>query len=343
LSGKTIRLSHIRSNDDNPGLRDFEISFLKLIEKLTNGCVIEINYTGTLILYRPGTIVGGKVSHDCGRSKAIGYFLEPLVALAPFAKYPLTLRLTGITNSPTEISIDIIRTVLLPHMKYFGISLEDDALVPLELKILQRGAPPNGGGEVLFQCPVVRSLRPVQCMDEGRIKRIRGIAYATRVAPQMANRMVESARGYLNRLLPDVYIYTDVYKGSESGLSPGFALSLVTESTSGTLHAAEYTAQAGQTPEEVGELSAKLLLSEIQKGGAIASVAQPLIVLNMALSSEDVSKVRFGKLTPFTIQYLRDLKTFFGIMFKIRTDPRTKTILLTCVGTNYINSNKKVS
>jgi RNA 3'-terminal phosphate cyclase-like protein len=70
---------------------------------------------------------------------------------------------------------------------------------------------------VIFSCPNVRQLKPVQFTDEGRIKRIRGIAYCTRVSPQTANRIVESARSVLNRYIPDVYIYTDVYKGAESG------------------------------------------------------------------------------------------------------------------------------
>eukprot|EP00983_Pelagomonas_calceolata_P015051 478587-Pelagomonas_calceolata.AAC.1 len=46
LSGKSIRIDDIRLNDTSPGLRDFEASFLRLMEKLTNGCVVEINETG---------------------------------------------------------------------------------------------------------------------------------------------------------------------------------------------------------------------------------------------------------------------------------------------------------
>jgi len=46
LSGKTVKIDSIRSEDENPGLRDFEIQFLKLVERVTNGSVIDINYTG---------------------------------------------------------------------------------------------------------------------------------------------------------------------------------------------------------------------------------------------------------------------------------------------------------
>ena len=46
LSGRTIRIDDIRARDENPGLRDYEASLLRLLEKVTNGCVVEINETG---------------------------------------------------------------------------------------------------------------------------------------------------------------------------------------------------------------------------------------------------------------------------------------------------------
>lgn len=46
VTGKSIRIDDIRARDLNPGLRDFEASFLRLLEKLTDGCVVEINETG---------------------------------------------------------------------------------------------------------------------------------------------------------------------------------------------------------------------------------------------------------------------------------------------------------
>ncbi|KAG0291509.1 rRNA-processing endoribonuclease, partial [Dissophora globulifera] len=118
LSGKILKIDKIRSNDANP---DFEASFLRLLEKVTNGATIEISYTGTSIIYKPGVIIGGKVYHDCGTSRAIGYFLEPLIALGPFSKAPMNVTLNGITNDNVDISVDTIRTVLLPQLKKFGI------------------------------------------------------------------------------------------------------------------------------------------------------------------------------------------------------------------------------
>ena len=41
------------------------------------------------------------------------------------------------------------------------------------------------------------------------VKRVRGVAWATRVSPQMCNRLVDGTRSVLNQLLSDVYIFTD--------------------------------------------------------------------------------------------------------------------------------------
>ena len=57
------------------------------------------------------------------------------------------------------------------------------------------------------------------------IVRVCGAAYSTRVSPQTSNRIVETSRGLFNKLSSDVSIYSDHYKGAESGQPPGFALS----------------------------------------------------------------------------------------------------------------------
>jgi hypothetical protein len=46
LSGRSIRIDGMRPDNESPGLRDYEASLLRLLEKLTNGCVVEINETG---------------------------------------------------------------------------------------------------------------------------------------------------------------------------------------------------------------------------------------------------------------------------------------------------------
>lgn len=66
----------------------------------------------------------------------------------------------GITNDDRDTSVDAIRAATLPLLRRFGVPLEE-----MELKILKRGCPPLGGGEIRLSLPTVTSLqvRPLTC------------------------------------------------------------------------------------------------------------------------------------------------------------------------------------
>ncbi len=57
-------------------------------------------------------------------------------------------------------------------------------------------------------------------------------------------RQVDGARGMLNQLLADVYVFTDHMSGPEAGLSPGYGIMLVAETTTGRFICAEAAAAA---------------------------------------------------------------------------------------------------
>lgn len=164
----------------------------------------------------------------------VGYYLDILLALGPFCKIPLNVILKGVTNSKDSPSVDHIKASALPILLRFLVV--DDGL---ELKINKRGLRPLGGGEVHFKCPVRRVLKSVQICDAGMVKRIRGIAYASKVSPTLANRAIESAKSRLLQFIPDIYIYSDQRKGASGGNSPGFGIHLVAETTNGVFFSVE--------------------------------------------------------------------------------------------------------
>lgn len=140
LSGKSIRIDGIRSDDVSVGLREYEISLLRLVEKVTNGTTIEISVTGTSFLMHPGLLPGGTYIHTCHVGRSIGYYLEVLVPLGPFCKKPLDVTLYGITGEEgrdmtvssclvdswlrweAHFQVDMMRTVTLPHLHLFGVT-----------------------------------------------------------------------------------------------------------------------------------------------------------------------------------------------------------------------------
>ena len=125
--------------------------------------------------------------------------------------------------------------------------------------------------------PIKQYLRSIHVTEEGLVKRIRGVAFCSKVSPNIVIRVVDSCRAVLNNVLPDVFINTDHYKGKEGGDSPGYSLSLVAETTSGVLLSVERTANClnvtrdnssskADLPEDVGKECAVMLLNEIYRG-----------------------------------------------------------------------------
>ena len=160
-----------------------------------------------------------------------------------------------------------------------------------------------------------------------------------RVSPQLSNRLVAAARSVLNRYIPDVYIYTDVYRGEDSGKSPGYALTLLASSTSHVLHSSEASSCAPPShpslapprrgepapswvppsPEDLGIAAARQLLEEIRRGGCVDRGFEWLVATMLVLGGEDVGRAMVGgPLDAFFIEHLRDLRAFFGTTFKIK-------------------------
>ena len=82
--------------------------------------------------------------------------------------------------------------------------------------------------------------------------------------------------------------------------SPGYALTLLAESTTSAIYSAEALSEPGVAPEDIGLKATKALLAEIEKGGCVDERHQTLVLLMMVLGSEDVSRCRMGEPTPKT-------------------------------------------
>jgi RNA 3'-terminal phosphate cyclase-like protein len=331
-------------------LLEHEASFLRLLDKMTNGSRIEINSTGTQLRFQPGVLLGGEIDHFCSGERSIGWFLEGIMPLAPFGKEDLSLQLQGITDGccDKDPSPDYIKSSILPLLAHFGIGIELDESPPPSIQITQRGAAPKGvHGQVHFYCPMTKELKPIDLTDEGKIKRVRGTVTSCRLAPSSAARVAHSAKGMLHRLLPDVWVHTNVNSSKQCGgeTSPGLSLVLSTESTSGVILTTECcldpkAERGAELPEDLGQRGAAMLLEEVRRGGCIDTSAQSLVLLWMCLGPEDVARVRVGTLSHYTIESLRLFKEALGVEFKARPDQDSQTVLLSCLGTGFRNMAK---
>lgn len=379
LTGRSVHISQIRSSSPtNPGLAPHEISFLRLLEAVTNGSQLEISYTGTILVYKPGLITGSsdgsgasggviryELPSNCTRG--LSYYLIPLCLLSPFSKSPMKVLFTGagvITSStPTgDMSVDSVRTAILPLFNQFGIFNN------VELRILRRSnTGPNGrggGGEVqLVFGHQLRLPKTLHLMNPGRVKRVRGVAYSVGVSGSNNARMIETARGILNPLSPDTYIFSDISSAplvpapdknnpnAKKKIGLGFGLSLVAETSTGCLYSADVTSPpaGGQAPEDIGKQCAFQLLETISKGGCVAPAAASTMLTLMTMGSEDVGRLQVGReviADPNMIQLARDLTKFGAPGWGIRDaagENEDGDVIISVVGRGIGNVGRKVA
>lgn len=382
LTGRPLHISKIRTTSPtNPGLAPHDVSFLRLLDAVTNGSSMQISYTGTTITYHPGLITGaapgvGAVG-DAGDviehilpatcTRGVSYFLLPLCQLAPFSKAHMNVRFTGpgVITSATEtgdLSVDSFRTAILPLLNLFGIPT-----VRIELRVLQRAcAGPKGvGGAGTVELRFASQVRLPKTLhlnrNPGRIRRIRGVAYATGVSASNNARMIHSAREVLNPFVADIHVAAQydqaplVATGDKAGqkrrMGIGFGISLVAESSaSGVLYSADVVAPAegGVVAEDLGKRCAYQLLERIERGGCVDLAAAHTILTLMAMGSEDVGRVRLGRDvmgTEEVITLARDLKQFGASSWGLRDveDDDTGDIIVSVKGTGVGNVGRKVA
>ncbi|KAF3762403.1 18S rRNA biogenesis protein [Cryphonectria parasitica EP155] len=382
LTGRPVHISGIRSSSPTaPGLATHEVSFLRLLEAVTNGSSMQISYTGTTITYHPGlitgTIAGSGASADdviehslpANCTRGVTYFLLPLAVLAPFSKAHMNVRFSGpgvITSATAtgDMSVDSFRTAILPLYGLFGIPP-----ARIELRVLQRSCPgPRGGGggglvELRFASQVRLPKTLHLNRSPGRIRRIRGVAYCTGVSASNNARMIHEARRVLNPLVSDIHIAaqydpaplvpdknTPGGKGKKK-LGIGFGLSLVAESSvPGVLYSADVVAppEGGVVPEEIGTRCAYQLAEVIRQGGCVSWSGARTVLTLMAMGSEDVGRLRISKEALGTEEILglaRDLRKFGAASWGLRPvdDDDPEDIIVSVKGTGVGNVGRKMA
>jgi RNA 3'-terminal phosphate cyclase-like protein len=381
LTGKPIHISQIRSSSPtSPGLAPHEISFLRLLDSITNGSLLQISYTGTTLTYQPGLIMGSVAGLGASSEvvscrlpetnrRGVSWFLIPLCILAPFSKKAVNVRFEGegCITSATEtgdISVDAVRTAILPLYERFGILSSK-----LELRVLQRscaGPGGKGGGgvvELRFGSQVRLPKTIHMNRNPGRVRRIRGVAYCTGVSASNNARMIHAARGILNGLVSDVHVAAqydqaplvnagdreDPSRKKRTGV--GFGIFLVAESSAeGVLYSADVVSpsEGGVTPEDLGRKAALQLLEVVERGGCVQRIGVSTVLCLMAMGSEDVGRVRLGRDVVGTEDVIglgRDLKKFGASAWGLRDvdEDDSGDIIVSVKGTGVGNVGRKIA
>jgi RNA 3'-phosphate cyclase len=294
LTLKPIRITNIRANRPQPGLKKQHLGGIELTAKLVNASVEGLQVGSTEVIFRPKERRGGEFVLDVGTAGSISLLLQAALLPATLAPDPVIFKLRGGTDVNWSPPIDYLREVFARVLARLGPSIE--------IKQIRRGHYPRGGGEVLCRVTPVQHLNNIESINFGKLKEIFGISHCVRLPAHIAKRQAISASEIIkDNLGAEAVIQTESYsKNNDPHLSPGSGIVIWAISENGSVLGTDGLGEKGERAEAVGAKAALRLINEISTGKSMDSHLCDMLVPYLAIAN-GLSEVGVTEITSHLI------------------------------------------
>ncbi|MBM4462164.1 MAG: RNA 3'-phosphate cyclase [Chloroflexi bacterium] len=261
LLGQELHLWNIRARRDKPGLRPQHLQVVTACAQMCGGTVDGAKVASREIFYRPGKhIKGGSYQWEIGTAGSTTMLAMTLLLVGCFADKPSTFRISGGLFQDFAPPAYHMQYVLLPTLGKMGISAE------VELK--QPGYVPRGAGAIEVRIePVATMLRPLLLSEQGKVRKIEGIALSSHLQEQkVSHRMADECRKRLGAEGYGAHIELEYDTRAEQ---KGAALSIWAGTSTGCIIGADRAGRPGRRSEDIGRYVARSLLEDLKTGATV--------------------------------------------------------------------------
>jgi RNA 3'-terminal phosphate cyclase (ATP) len=269
LTGQEIHLRNIRAKRDKPGLRPQHLKALEAAASLCGG-QLEGGIVGSReIRFHPGKVIkGGTFEWDIGTAGSAAMLALSLLPLGLFADSASTYRLTGGLFQDFAPSLFHLKHVLLPTVRKMGVQAE--------VRIIQPGYVPKGGGKIELQiAPLKGALKPLNLVSQGQVRSVRGIALASHLKERDVSRRMKGeceralkGKGFVTEIHL-LYDERDTPAFESPSIQPGAALAVWAQTDAGCFIGADMAGARGRTAEFIGKQTASDLLNDLGSGATV--------------------------------------------------------------------------
>jgi RNA 3'-terminal phosphate cyclase (ATP) len=290
LRQQPVRITNIRAKREVPGLRPQHLAAVKACETFTHGRVDGAAVGAETVTFYPGpAIAGGRYRFDIGTAGSTTMLAYSLLPLGLFADGPCQIRLIGGVFQDFAPGLFHLQRLLLPLLERMGVAAT--------LTLIRPGYVPRGSGEIeLTVQPLARSLAPIQLPAQGPLRRIDGIALASRLKERkVAHRMAEACRETLQQqqLSVDIAIAEEEETAS---FQPGAALTIWGRTEQGCLIGADRAGALRRSAESIGHTVARHFLEDLRSSATVDRHLADQLILFAALA-DGTSRYRIPRLT----------------------------------------------
>jgi RNA 3'-phosphate cyclase len=310
-----IKITKIRANRPNPGIKAQHYTAIKCIKELCNAETKGLEIGSSTLEFKPGDFKSGNYKFDIGTAGSITLVFQACILASLKTNSPVTIRLTGGTDTKWSPPWDYFQHVFIPLIKKTSVLVDT--------KLIKRGYYPKGGGEasiIIHPCNV--DLKPLQLDKEQKFFEVNGIVHIAGLPDHISKRIKHTA---IETLLKR-NLRANIEVEQTSALSPGTGITLWTESENTTIGSTSL-GEKGLSSEEIGRTAALNLLNEIDSYATLDihgfDQLLPYMVKAKGLSSCIVQNVSTHAQTNMWL-----IKQFFDVKFEIKQDEKNYKIFI---------------
>ena len=321
---KSIKITNIRVNRPNPGLRPQHITVIKALAQISGASISALKRGQTKLVFHPHEIRGNFFIFDIGTAGSISLLLQSMIPILSWTEKRTKLTLLGGTNNPFAPPIDNLQTVVFPILSLLGVKGA--------IRLIKRGFYPKGGGIVKCTFQPINQVRPLTLHRYDTASEIKGIAYSARLPCHIVQRMAEKATTSLQTEGLMCQIITECLQASDSrcASSPGTGICLYAKLVPLGRLGSDMLGERGILAEKVGSMTASNLLLQLRSRAPIDKFLGDQLIPLLALAS-GTSIIRVSELTSHTNTCIEITKQLTNAQFNISKGPGL-TAKITCHG-----------
>lgn len=181
ISGKPFLIENIRLNRSVPGLRPQHLAAVKLAARIASAETTGDELGSKTLYFAPGQIKSGVYSCDIGTAGSTSLLLQAVFFPLALQTSRSTLSLRGGTHVPASPSYHFLSEIWLQAVSQLGISCE--------IVLQKAGYYPAGGGQIFTRIKPCEKIHPINRLERGPLKRVRGYAGVSNLDTEIATRM----------------------------------------------------------------------------------------------------------------------------------------------------------
>jgi RNA 3'-terminal phosphate cyclase (ATP) len=308
LTQEPITIKNIRVNRKNPGLSSQHIAAIRAVGEVTAATVSRLARGSSTLIFSPGPIHGGAYHFDVKTAGSTTLVLQALLPVLAFADQRSSITLIGGTNNPLAPQADFVINVLNPILVSMGFQYQ--------FRLIKRGYYPQGGGIINVITEPVDELYPLNIVNRGALRGIRGISHSRNLPTHVVERQANAAKKSCSRAgFQTASFVHDAGQGAKSP-STGSGVVLWASTSTGGILAGDSLGTPGKPAERVGEEAAAKLLSQLSTEAPIDTHLSDQLIVWLALA-KGRSRIKTTMLTLHAVTAIKVTEMLTDSQFKI--------------------------